>query len=88
MQKSQRTEMVMGNTKIEETGRCPLDVHTALVECQCSFCITLVDTDRIECQWGPMEIFSRGADLPRVYGCHLRGFGELRFLQGRSRTSG
>ena len=31
MQKSQLTEVIMRNTKIEETGRCPFDVHTALV---------------------------------------------------------
>jgi len=40
MRKSQRTEMIMRYTKIEETGRCPFDVHTTLVECQGCFCVT------------------------------------------------
>lgn len=31
MQKSQRTKVIMCNTKIEETGRCSLNVHTALI---------------------------------------------------------
>lgn len=88
VQKSQRTEVILRNTKIEETGRCPFDVHTALIEYQCSFRITLDGDGRNRMSGvGPMENFSRGADLPQAYGCHLREFGELRFLQGPSRTS-
>jgi len=78
----------MRNTKIEETGRCPFDVHTALVECQCSFCITLSKGDgpnQMSGDW--TEILSRGADLPQAYGCHPQDFGELPFLQGPLQTS-
>ena len=50
MQKSQRTQVIMRNAKIEETGRCPFDVHTTLVEGQCCFCVTLVESDATECQ--------------------------------------
>lgn len=38
--KAKRTEVIMRNAKIEETGRCPFDVHTTLVEGQCCFCVT------------------------------------------------
>ena len=31
IQKSQRAKVIVCNTKIEETGRRPLDVHTALI---------------------------------------------------------
>jgi len=48
MRKSQRAEVIVRNAKIEETGRCPFDVHTPLVECQCCFCITFGNRRRTE----------------------------------------
>ena len=48
MRKSQRTEVIVRNAKIEETGRYPFDVHTPLVEFQCCFCITFGNRRRTE----------------------------------------
>ena len=88
-QKSQRTEVIVRNTKIEETGRCPFDVHTTLVKGQCCFCVTLVESDATERQiFGGQGITPCSANLLQAYGCHPREFGELRFLQGPLRTSG
>ena len=38
----------MRDAKIEETGRCPFDVHTPLAECQCCSCITFGNRRRTE----------------------------------------